>query len=299
MSCALISLYKFIRSTLFFNFKATSFRSVFFILAFVATMYRAMINFVCFNPWEKFWLIYLGLALPVLLQFIMFSLLILFLAKSHLMITGQEHRIKYGLYPAYSALLLLVTGALIPFCVWISTKDIETDNYDDDLGLFIAGLFGGTAIALAIYGYLTHRTLVLIALSEKKRRKIRRLMITIMFYCMVFIARAVWNITKYFNVNELQDLMSDWLEDSPAYYYSSYLVFYALVEVLPTGALIVLLDLMMPGKGSKAKATSAEKKRLISGSTNGDEDTSRTCIDFLCCGCDPKQKRGLVLRRAD
>lgn len=41
---------------------------------------------------------------------------------------------------------------------------------------------------------------------------------------MVFIARAVWNITKYFNVNELQDLMSDWLEDSPAYYYSSYLV---------------------------------------------------------------------------
>jgi hypothetical protein len=75
-----------------------------------------------------------------------FSLLILFLAKSHLMITGQEHRIKYGLYPAYSALLLLVTGALIPFCVWISTKDIETDNYDDDLGLFIAGLFGGTAI---------------------------------------------------------------------------------------------------------------------------------------------------------
>ena len=173
------------------------------------------------------------------------------------MITGQEHRIKCGLYPAYSALLLSVAGALIPFCIWISTKDMQTDNYDDDLGLFIAGLFGGTAIgnikwylllspndlqlksALAIYGYLTHRTLVLIALSEKKRRKvskyltlfathkcfkIRRLMITIMFYCMVFIARAVWNITKYFDVNKLQDLMSDWLDDNPAYYYSAYLV---------------------------------------------------------------------------
>ncbi len=56
--------------------------------------------------------------------------------------------------------------------------------------------------------------------------QIRRLMITIMFYCTVFIARAVWNITKYFDVNVLQDLMSDWLEDSPAYYYSSYLVRY-------------------------------------------------------------------------
>jgi len=40
-------------------------------LAFAATTYRAIINFVCFNPWEKFWLIYLGLALPVFLQFIM------------------------------------------------------------------------------------------------------------------------------------------------------------------------------------------------------------------------------------
>jgi hypothetical protein len=43
-------------------------------------------------------------------------------------------------------IILLLSGLFVPFCIIISKKEIKSNDYDKELGLFIAILFGSSAI---------------------------------------------------------------------------------------------------------------------------------------------------------
>jgi hypothetical protein len=280
--CALVSLFKFVRSVRYGGFRITSFRGCILILAFIALTYRAVITFVCFNPWRKLWITLWALEFPVYLQFVTFSVIILFLVKEQYVITGKERLVKRLLYPVYVVVILLLGAALVPFCVLISEKKLRSYDYDKELGLFTAILFGTSAIVMGTYGYLLHRIIVDRALKDKKKRRARRLMVVVTFYCCIFLARALWNILKMFDVNKLQDLFSEWIDTDRPAYYTSYLMFYSIAEILPVAVLLIFIDLISEKRKRGCKhAEATEQTQLIIKS----DARMEKFWDILCCNC--------------
>jgi len=147
---------------------------------------------------------------------------------------------------------------------WNSNKDRD---YDKNTSIYAGFGFGVMVIFLGLYGYKTYRVLISIALSDKKQHKVRQFMIVISIYFIIFVSRTIWDILNALALNPLQNLLNIWHTNNTTLYYWSYLIFYAIAEVVPTSAVIFVLQFLLPTNPSKRSVT--EHNTLINQSSHG------------------------------
>lgn len=92
---------------------AGSFRTTFLLLSFVVMVLRGVLVLVPFKHWSFFCLSFFYLILPIYLQFVTFTLLIVFFQKCLLVIKRQGARVRGCLYPTY----LGTCVGLLFFCI--------------------------------------------------------------------------------------------------------------------------------------------------------------------------------------
>jgi hypothetical protein len=186
---------------------------------------------------------------PIYIQFVTFSLLIVFLIKCLLSIKEQFTTIDRVLYPCYVLLLLGLGFGTYLFSHsaakelnnGTSTHDAE-HGFDHGVSYFAAVVFGLLTLCVGVTGLFTFRTLnIYIPKGSKRRAQVDVFSYISMMYFVVFLARAIWSLTYVFNKNGLQAKMNHWekLQTDAAQdaYYQSILIFYMFFEVLPYGAL--------------------------------------------------------------
>jgi len=231
------------------NALRASFRTIFLLLCTCTMWYRSILVFFPFHFNARSTLVFLTTLLPLFLQFVTFSLLIIFLATCVSTIHRTEREMKYKVYPIYAVIIVL----LLALCVIMSVTypQIDGDNprfYDRDLALYSAVVFGILTILVAIYGYKTYRILAKVEGFYSIMKSIKGFMFVFVLYTLVFIARVIWNLTYFFNINYLQITFSNWSQSNYMAYFSAYLGFYTIMEVLPTIAVVYTFQSVLPGR---------------------------------------------------
>jgi len=209
---------------------------------------------------------------PIFLQFVTFSLLIVFLIKCLLSIQERGHLIHKVLYPSY-VLLVIALG----YFSWVVSRlaanaynegeDSTTSEYD--LSYYASAVFGMLTLCVAITGYYTHRMLMRIVISEARHRQVIGVSYVIVMYCIIFTGRTVWSVTYILDKNYLQRLMNQWIKDKDATtYYASMLCFYLIFEILPTSYLLrcfwIWLRPVQPSRKMRQLEHNVEVRPLLS-----------------------------------
>jgi len=243
------------------NALRASFRTFFFLLCTCTMWYRSILVFFPFHFREHSTLVFLTTLLPLFLQFLTFSLLIIFLAKCVYTIYRNEREMYYRVYPVYGALVII----LLILCIIMSVtyRPLEVENqrfFDRSLALYSAVVFGILTILVAIYGYKTYRVLVKVEGFYTYKKSVRGFVFVIILYTLVFIARVIWNMTYFFNINILQITFSNWSETNYSAYLSSYLGFYLIMEVIPTLAVVSTFQSVLPRRRSSAIEVNTEEQ---------------------------------------
>jgi len=226
--------------------KRRSFRNLFLTLQCVLCLLRTLTFVIKFPKEEEnmFVLLLVTQTTPIFLQFVTFSLLIVFLIKCLLSIQERSHLIYKVLYPSY-ALLVVALG----YFSWFVSRQAATDydngedksgtHFDYGLSYYGSAVFGMLTLCVAITGYYTHRMLMRIVISEARHRQVIGVSYIIVMYCIIFCGRTVWSVTYILDKNYLQHLMNQWISNGNATnYYASMLCFYLVFEILPTSYLL-------------------------------------------------------------
>eukprot|EP00164_Ancoracysta_twista_P000515 GFYU01000689.1.p1 GENE.GFYU01000689.1~~GFYU01000689.1.p1 ORF type:complete len:301 (+),score=36.68 GFYU01000689.1:197-1099(+) len=235
----------------FFRFsqgqRLVTYRSGFLVLSFWVMFQRFLLVFFKFEPWTYFLLVFFDLLLPVFLQFLTFSLLAVFVAKCLLVIQGKEPLVRKYLYPAYA----IVSTTLLIFCI-VASLILEQQwhpdvtNFDRQISLYPGLVFTVLFIFVGVFGYKTYMILSPLALSGRKRQEVNKFLMVIAVYFALFSFRALWGLLYYFGVNPIQNMIGTWNEVSQQYYFTAIMVFYLVVEILPTLFVVISVRVLNP-----------------------------------------------------
>lgn len=202
-----------LRQTLNQNLEKSSFRNNFLIMQ---TLFCAMrLTFLVVNlPWRTLYLFMFYLCVPMLIEFVTFSLLVVFLLRCLLIMQGRVYLVTKYLYPGYGIVVSLLAGGVV---------------------------------GVSFLGMNTSRTLMKIIKSEALRAKVVGLSFIISFYSFVFLGRTLWSVTYSFDVNIMQTYLNGLQSDSDlTNYYISFLVFYFIFEIIPTTFILHFLYNWIP-----------------------------------------------------
>ncbi|XP_004364167.1 hypothetical protein CAOG_03328 [Capsaspora owczarzaki ATCC 30864] len=255
------------------SLQLTSFRSIFLVLAFCFSFLRGVL--VTFNfSWVVISLIFVGQLLPVFFQFAMFSLLIVFLAKCQYMMQDNDSIIRKFLYPIYIGILVVffLISVIMAFIIAENNDPddhrVLTRGFDRDIAIYSSIVFGTLFILVCTYGYRTYKLVLIFSLSKKKERKVRRFAMVALLYLVVLVARVLWDVTYLAGINIAQQQMNDMIIDSNNDYFICMLVFYFVVDIVPTGAILLAFYCWLPNRPA-AEITVTETQRSMYGATPG------------------------------
>lgn len=236
-----------LRQTLNQNLEKSSFRNNFLIMQ---TLFCAMrLTFLVVNlPWRTLYLFMFYLCVPMLIEFVTFSLLVVFLLRCLLIMQGRVYLVTKYLYPGYGIVVSLLAGGVVGVSfLGMNTSSNQTEGYDKSTAFFSSTVFGILTLCGCGVGIKTHTTLMKIIKSEALRAKVVGLSFIISFYSFVFLGRTLWSVTYSFDVNIMQTYLNGLQSDSDlTNYYISFLVFYFIFEIIPTTFILHFLYNWIP-----------------------------------------------------
>lgn len=238
--------------------KMFSFRNVFLLMQSLLCIQRVIIFSVAFD-WNLFTLLLIMYCLPIFIQFVTFSLLIVFLIKCLLVMQERAHLVKRYLYPSFAAVIVAIGIAcvVVSYSAWQHSRDSSASShhgFDQGVSQFAIVVFGVLTLFITVTGYKTHRLLMRFVLSEARRKQVSGVSYVVVVYCIIFCARAVWSLLYMLNDNSMQNRMNHLQQSDASSYYLSVLIFYLIFEILPTTFLLYsLYNWARPNVGGYAK----------------------------------------------
>eukprot|EP00039_Didymoeca_costata_P024052 m.9089 g.9089 ORF g.9089 m.9089 type:complete len:340 (-) comp4007_c0_seq1:2034-3053(-) len=212
-----------------------SFRHMFLYLQSFLCVLRTVIFTVRFKGEEEhmFPTLLVTETLPIFIQFVIFSLLIVFLIKVLLAMQEKSHLTYRLLYPGY-VVLIAILGVTSVLFAYITNKKRNEDKFDGEEAYYGAIAFGVLSLCISVTGWKTHRTLMKIVLSEARQRQIVGVSYVVAMYSFVFLLRTVWNATSIFDQNWFQNKLYEYQQlHMQEDYYIGLLIFYMVFEVMP------------------------------------------------------------------
>jgi hypothetical protein len=268
------------------------FRSMFLFSTMVLGVFRGLITLVHVR-WDEvdhphFWLLIITSFIPIFLQYVTFSLLFLFVGRTYLIVRGREDRVHGCLYPFY----VVVQFVVLLVCVvasWLLALESSDDAKWDQKPALVAGCLYGLLFGCGAYASYKFWQMRAIFDAESETgpaasgihytepgspvaggsgglkpgsswRKVLVPAVVILLYLIVFAGRCIWNISYYFNRNDVQNQMSSWITNhDEVSYYNAYLLFYFAFEVVPTGVCVLGFSFFLQRRlvGSGVNAVSA------------------------------------------
>jgi MFS family permease len=262
---ATLSIAEFIRRVRHPKFSFLSSKIFFLLLAFISMAFRAVLTLVPFHPWSKFALVFVGLVVPLYLQLLLFSVLIIFFVEGVLTTRGTEKsKRKLLVYLSFGGTVIVSFVACIFFSYWISTYDLTPENYDQHITILML-FFGLLVIGLGIFSFRANDTVTRSTTLKRLRIKTKFMSIVIGIYSMFVVLRIIWGVLAYVGLNPIQNELTEWLinSHSKSAYHSAYLVFYTFFEVLPIAFVYIALKIIQP----------LYKKQVLSSSGKYDEES--------------------------
>jgi len=230
-----------------------SFRTCFFGLCAAFALERGFLNLTPLGPWSPFLMLFFVLLLPIYLQCVTFSLLIVFLARVMLVLKQRGEYVNTYLYPCYAALLIIFFLLNVGYAVVAAAKwraDLNVAFFDQNLSIF---WFVEFSIILVTGGFSAVQTLRILhgaLLDKAKRRRVKLLFALALALFALFFMRVTWDVLYFANVNPIQEAVGKWIVSPKAvdkeYYYDTYLIFYSLTEIIPTLAVILVIRSALP-----------------------------------------------------
>eukprot|EP00743_Colponemidia_sp_Colp-15_P001780 GILK01001943.1.p1 GENE.GILK01001943.1~~GILK01001943.1.p1 ORF type:complete len:369 (+),score=41.36 GILK01001943.1:152-1258(+) len=259
---ALASLNEFVRAA---RKKWITFRTAFMGLAFAIMIMRSILTFVPFHSWTMFSLLFVDLLLPIYLQFVTYSLLVLFIAKCYLILKGQADGLNRLVYPIYGAVtvLLFVCCVLLAWAI-ADLWDVKIEAYDTLITPYTALAFFLLLTSASVFGYKISKLLSSFALEGKRKRSMNRFVLLLCIYFGLFSTRILWNILAFFNANPLQTLFGEWNRDNDSRYLTAFMLFYLVVEILPYSFIVITFHRIQP---IKLREASIGRSTLLDQST--------------------------------
>eukprot|EP00040_Diaphanoeca_grandis_P027935 m.160170 g.160170 ORF g.160170 m.160170 type:complete len:339 (+) comp31172_c1_seq1:391-1407(+) len=245
--------------------KMVSFRNVFLGMQCLLCLHRVIMFTVEFE-WNMFTLLLVMYCYPIFLQFVTFSLLIVFLIKCLLVMKELNYMVARYLYPAFALISVAIGVACV--CVsyaaykqYYSTSGRKHGGFDHGVSEFAIVVFGVLSLCISITGYKTHRLLMKFVLSEARRKQVSGVTYVVIVYCVIFFARSIWGTLYLFNCNPLQALMNRLEVTDLEMYYFACLMFYSIFEILPTIFLLYsFYNWARPNVGGYAKIPDSGQK---------------------------------------
>lgn len=236
---------------------------------------RGILVLVPFRNWSFYCLIFFYLILPIYLQFVTFTLLIVFFQKCLLVIRKQADMVRSYLYPAYQSLC----GVLLLFCILVagvitwkapvySDKDSNarqkeaTREFDKESSLYTSISYFTLVLLVCLYGLKVYRVLSTVAISERKRQKVNIFIFMSCIFTVVFFLRALWGMTYFFSVNPVMNYSA---RSSTGAYYTAMMLFYFVAEVLPTLMIVIVFHVFLR-ENSEDRTSLNSDSRLLWGS---------------------------------
>lgn len=264
--------------------RVRSFRSGFLLLTGLSMWFRWILVTIPFRWTLGFSLLFLYIMLPIFLQFVTFSLLIVFLQKCLLILQRKEHLVNVRLYPIYATLLLTLLAGMCADAFYITNVGpaLSLDDWDQQASGPIALMFSLLSVGLAIFGVRIFRVLNRLLLLERKMRRVRLFMIMSALFFAVFLWRGLWSLLYFLHSNPLQDRFNYW-NTHPGFslqYHFAFLIWYTLVEIVPSMTLVIVFGFMLPGGLPVSSIIGAPSDPVMSGSINA-PDRSSSSSPFL------------------
>ncbi len=158
-----------------------SFRCVFLILSAAVMLLRGVLVLVPFRSWKLISVTFFNLLLPIYLQFVTFSLLIIYFQKALLLIQRRAARVRTCLYPTYMygcAFLMVLCVVLAGVATWVAPAyvvkgdDSEAERekireFDRKSSLYTSVSYFILVALVSLYGAKVYRILSTVAISER------------------------------------------------------------------------------------------------------------------------------------
>lgn len=253
--CGLFAVYELFRSLCAHSQTLWSFRSAFFGLCALTMLGRGFLITVPLGPWLAFNLMFFVLMLPIYLQCLTFSLLIVFLARAVLVLRGRSEYVRKYLYPIYTSVVVAFFAINILFAWLAATKwriDLKRSDFDQNMSIFWFIEFATILLTGAYSAYETFRILHGSLLDQTKRRRVKLLFALSITFFVLYLFRTIYDILYYFGHNPLQSAIGIWVESDSAvdrqYFFTAFLLFYTITEILPAFVVIVVIRKALPSR---------------------------------------------------
>jgi hypothetical protein len=253
--CGLFAVYELFRSVCKHTQTLLSFRSAFFALCALTMLGRGFLITVPLGPWLAFNLMFFVLMLPIYLQCVTFSLLIVFLARAVLVLRGRGEWVRRFLYPGYAAAVVVFFVLNVVFAWLAASKwrvDLNPSDFDQNMSIWWFAEFGTILATGAYSAYSTYRILHGSLLDQTKRRRVKLLFALSLLFFVLYLFRVVYDILYFVGKNPLQSAIGNWIhsdsERDRAYFFVAFLLFYAGTEVLPAFLVIVVIRKALPSR---------------------------------------------------
>jgi hypothetical protein len=267
----LFAVYELFRTVCKHTHTLLSFRSAFFALSALTMFGRGFLITVPLGPWLAFNMMFFVFMMPIFVQCVTFSLLIVFLARAILVLNGRGGAVRRFLYPGY-AVSLVVFFVLNVVFAWLASArwrtELNPSDFDQNMSIFWFCEFGTILATGAYSAYSTFRILHGSLLDQTKRRRVKLLFALSLVFFLLYLFRTIYDILYFFGHNPLQSAIGNWIHNDTdrdhLYFYTALLAFYSLTEVLPTLLVIVVIRRALPSRtsaGATINSTERERQR--------------------------------------
>eukprot|EP00048_Salpingoeca_helianthica_P005667 m.90271 g.90271 ORF g.90271 m.90271 type:complete len:310 (-) comp13685_c2_seq3:198-1127(-) len=229
----------------------TSFKSMFLLLQILGSGLRVLFFSVAL-PWTFLSLHLLNVMLPIYVQFVTISLLVVFMWKYVLEQSNQTHLVTKTLYPVAGVTFALL-GVVCVMYAYIANRLRRTEDEGDRLlSVLFAFIFALSAVCLSV---VTHRVIAMmkkLPFSAAKQRKMTTVTYMFMLYITLLALRSLWNALRAAGLNALQNQMNNVSERTDlSTYYACVLAFFFFFEFFPAMCLLwMLFSWLPPGRKS-------------------------------------------------
>jgi hypothetical protein len=267
-SVGLFAVYELFRSVCKHTHTLLSFRSAFFALSALTMLGRGFLVTVPLGPWLAFNMMFFVFMMPIFVQCLTFSLLIVFLARAILVLRGRGEWVRRFLYPGYAFAITVFFVCNVVFA-WLASSrwrtELNPSDFDQSMSIFWFSEFGTILATGAYSAFSTYRILHGSLLDQTKRRRVKLLFALSLVFFLLYLFRTIYDILYFFGHNPLQSAIGNWIHDDTAsdheYFRLALLFFYSLTEVLPTFLVITVIRKALPSRTSSAAPINSNERQ--------------------------------------
>mmetsp|Transcript_18872 Transcript_18872/g.47965 ORF Transcript_18872/g.47965 Transcript_18872/m.47965 type:complete len:353 (+) Transcript_18872:351-1409(+) len=205
--------------------------------------------------WTKFPLIFVAVILPLFLQAVAYSSLVLFLVKCVAVLRGGRGPSLRTLYYLFAGWVVLVAGCSVLFTFFLLRPNGTNSTFDVDhqMGGYSSAIFLILTIGAAVGGGTFYRLMNRgVVVAAQMKREVRQFLSLLTLYLILFLVRSVWDMLNTLGLNPAQTYVNQMISrgNLDGFFWSMF-GFYLVMEVLPCFATILILKLVYAPRGTE------------------------------------------------